>query len=120
MCLVLIILLLIQPFYIYNTSFQYSYIISFSLILYSYKIKTIKNKLKKSLYISFVSFMVSIPICIYNFYQINIFSIILNIVLIPLVSIIIFPLSLISFIIPYLSNLLNILIKIMEGISLFI
>lgn len=120
MCLVLIIILLINPYYLYNISFQYSYIISFSLVLYSYKISKVKNKIMKSLYTSLISFLVSFPICIYNFYQANVFSIILNIFLIPYVSIIIFPLSLICFIIPKLSIILHFFISILESISLFI
>ena len=120
MCLVLIIILLINPYYLYNISFQYSYIISFSLVLYSYKISKVKNKIMKSLYTSLISFLVSFPICIYNFYQVNIFSIILNIFIIPYVSIIIFPLSLICFIIPKLSIILHFFISILESISLFI
>ena len=120
MCLVLIIMLLINPYYIYNISFQYSYLISFSLVLFSYKLKSIKNKLTKSLYISLISFLVSFPICIYNFYQANFFSIILNIILIPFVSIIVFPLSLICFVIPKLSIFLNIVISIMQSLSLII
>ena len=119
-CLVLIILLLLKPLYIYNNSFLYSYIISSSLIIFSYKIKAIKNKFKKSLYTSFISFMVSLPICIYNYYQVNFLSIILNIIFIPLVSIIIFPLSLMSFILPFLSKILNIFVNILEYISIFI
>lgn len=120
MCLVLIIILLINPYYLYNISFQYSYIISFSLVLYSYKISKVKNKIMKSLYTSLISFLVSFPICIYNFYQANVFSIILNIFLIPYVSIIIFPLSLICFIIPKLSIILHFFISILESISMFI
>ena len=120
MCLVLIIMLLINPYYLYNISFQYSYIISFTLVLFSYKLKRIKNNFKKSLYISFVSFLISFPICIYNFYQINILSIFLNLLVIPLVNIIIFPLSLISFIIPYISYILSIFTNILQNISLFI
>ena len=120
MCLVLIIILLFKPFYIYNTSFQYSYIITFSLVLFSNTIKRIKNKILKSLYISLITFLVSMPLCIYNYYQINFLSIILNIIFIPFVSIIIFPLSLITFIVPILNNLLYILINIMETITLFI
>ena len=120
MCLVLIIMLLINPYYLYNISFQYSYIISFTLILFSYKLKRIKNNFKKSLYISFVSFLISFPICIYNFYQINILSIFLNLLVIPLVNIIIFPLSLISYIIPYMSYILSIFTNILQNISLFI
>lgn len=120
MCIVLIIILIINPYYLYDISFQYSYLISFSLVLYSYKIKRINNKIYKSLYTSLISFLISFPICIYNFSQINFFSIILNIFLIPLVSIIIFPLSLISFLFPQISYILNIFINIMENISLII
>ena len=120
MCLVLIVLLIINPFYIYNISFQYSYIISFSIILFSYKIKTINNKFIKLLYIPFLSFMVSIPICLYNSYQLNFLSIILNIIYIPLVTTIIFPLSLLSFIVPKISYILNFFTLVIEKISLFI
>ena len=120
MCLVLIIMLLINPYYLYNTSFQYSYLISFTLVLFSYKLKNIKSYLKKSLYISVISFLISFPICIYNFYQINFLSIFLNLILIPLVNIFIFPLSLISFIIPQISYILSIFINILQSISLFI
>lgn len=120
MCFVLTIMLIINPYYLYNISFQYSYLISFSLVLFSYKLKNIKNKIMKSLYTSFISFLVSFPICIYNFYQVNVFSIILNIFLIPFVSIIIFPLSLVCFIIPKLSIILNIFTSILQFISLTI
>ena len=120
MCFVLTIMLIINPYYLYNISFQYSYLISFSLVLFSYKLKSIKNKIMKSLYTSFISFLVSFPICIYNFYQVNVFSIILNIFLIPFVSIIIFPLSLVCFIIPKLSVILNIFTSILQFVSLTI
>lgn len=120
MCFVLTIMLIINPYYLYNISFQYSYLISFSLVLFSYKLKNIKNKIMKSLYTSFISFLVSFPICIYNFYQVNVFSIILNIFLIPFVSIIIFPLSLVCFVIPKLSVILNIFTSILQFISLTI
>lgn len=120
MYITLIILLAINPFLIYHIAFQYSYIISLSLVLFAKNIKSIKNSILKSLYISYISFMISIPICMYHFYKINIFSIILNIVYIPLVSSIIFPLSLISFIVPKVDAILNIFIKIVETSSLFI
>ena len=120
MYITLIILLAINPFLIYHIAFQYSYIISLSLVLFVKNIKSIKNSILKSLYISYISFMISIPICMYHFYKINILSIILNIVYIPLVSSIIFPLSLISFIVPKVDAILNIFIKIVETSSLFI
>lgn len=120
MCLVLIILLFIRPNYLFDISFQYSYLISFSLVIFSYKIKKITTKIKKSLYTSLISFLVSFPICIYNFYQVNVFSIILNIFLIPFVSIIVFPLSLVCFIIPKLSLILKGFVSVLELITLTI
>jgi len=120
MLIVLIIMLIINPYYLYNISFQYSYLISFSLVLFSYKLKNIKSKINKSLYISFISFLISFPICIYNFYQVNILSIFLNLLVIPLVNIFIFPLSLISFILPQISYLLSIFTNILQSISLLI
>lgn len=120
MALVLIISLLYRVEFIYDISFQYSYLISFSLVLYGSRFKKIKKKILKSLMTSLISFLVSFPICIYNFYQVNFLSIILNLFFIPLVSIVIFPLSLITFIIPKMSFFLNIFINIMQGVSLFI
>ena len=120
MLLVLIFMLIINPYYIYNISFQYSYLISFTLVLYSYKLKNIKNKILKSLYISFISFLISFPICIYNFYQVNILSILLNLLVIPLVNFFIFPLSLISFIVPKVSYILSFFTSLLQSISLFV
>ena len=120
MCLVLIIMLIINPYYIYNISFQYSYLISFTLVLFSYKLKNIKNKINKSIYISFISFLISFPICTYNFYQVNFISIFLNLIVIPLVNIFIFPLSIISFIFPRISYILFLFTNILQNISMLI
>ena len=120
MCLVLIILLTINPFHIYYISFQYSYIVSFSLILFASKIRQVKNKILKSLYVSFIAFMTSMPICIYHFYQVNILAIFLNVIYIPIVSSIIFPMTLLSLLFPHLIYLNNLFITIVENTSLFI
>lgn len=118
MLFVLVICIIINPFIVYDIGFQYSYIISFTLIVLRDKIKKINNYILKSLYISYIAFIVSFPITIYNFYQVNIISIPLNVIVIPLVSIIIFPLSIITFIFPFLDNILYILIKFLEFVSI--
>ncbi|MEE3342872.1 MAG: DNA internalization-related competence protein ComEC/Rec2 [Bacilli bacterium] len=115
--LVLIIAIIINPFYLYNIGFQYSYLISFTLILQRRKISSINNKMIKSLYISYLCFIISFPTSIYNFYQVNFLSIFINIILIPIVSIIIYPLSLITFIIPKMSILFIASISILEYLN---
>lgn len=117
MILVFIVISLFDPYVIYEISFQFSYVISFFLVVFNKKINNSKNK---KLYMSFICFLVSFPIVIYNFYQVSLISILLNLFMIPFVSIIIFPLSIITLIFPFLDNLLYIFIKILESVSLFI
>ncbi len=116
---VLIISLLINPKYILDISFQYSYLISFSLLMVSSKIQE-SNYFISLLKVSEISFISSLPITLYNFYQINILSIIYNLFFVPLVSIIIFPLSLICLLIPKLSIILNIFTFLLEKLSLLL
>ena len=109
--------LLINPNYIFDIGFQYSYLISLSLIIMSNKISN-KNYFMSLLYVSLISFIVSIPITIFNFYQLNILSIFYNLIFVPLVSLIIFPMTLIIIFIKPLEPIYNLLIKILEYFSL--
>ncbi|MBP3920241.1 MAG: DNA internalization-related competence protein ComEC/Rec2 [Bacilli bacterium] len=119
-CLItLIILLLLNPFYIYNIGFIFSYTVSITLIICNKKIES-KSYFKSLLLISLISFIVSIPILFQNYYQINILTPLVNIIFVPFVSFIIFPLSLITFIIKPLDHVLFLLIQILEQLSLFL
>lgn len=111
--------LLINPFIIYDLGYIYSYTITFFLVLSSSTLKK-KNKINKIIYISFLSFLVSIPITIYNSFEINIISILLNIILVPIISIIILPLTIITYIFPILDSILYLFTNTLEKISLFI
>ena len=117
MIILLCICILIDPYVIFKIGFQYSYLISLTLIYFSDIIKKQKNYFCKLLLISFISFLVSIPITVNNFFQINFLGIILNLFFVPFVSFILFPITLITFIIP-----INItfLINIFENISIFL
>ena len=118
--LTLAISLLIEPFYIFEVAFWYSFTISLTLILMSNYINKYNNYLNKLLITSFLSFISSLPITLYNFYQINILSIIYNLFYVPLISIIIFPLSLLTYIFNFLEPLYNILINILEITSIYL
>ena len=111
--------LLINPFIIYDLGYIYSYTITFFLVLSSSTLKK-KNKINKIIYISLLSFLVSIPITIYNSYEINIICILLNIILVPIISIIILPLTIITYIFPILDSILYLFTNTLEKISLFI
>ncbi len=116
----LIILILYNPFYIYNIGFIFSFIISGSLILSSSIINNYKNYLLKLFIISLISFVVSIPISINNFHEINVVTPLINLIFVPFVSFIVFPLSIITLIIKPFDNIFQISINILEELSIIL
>ena len=118
--LTLAIILFINPLYIYNLSLQLSFSISLSLILTGEYINSFKKNIGKSFCISFISFVVSFPIVINNFYEVNFLSIFYNLFFVPFITMLILPLTLISFILPFLDNILHLFIFILENLTLFL
>ncbi len=116
----LIILILYNPFYIYNTGFIFSFTISASLIISSNIINNYKNYISKLFITSLISFLTSIPILINNFHEINIITPLINLIFVPFVSFIIFPLSIITIIIKPLDNIFQISINILENLSIIL
>ena len=114
------VMLIVNPFYIYNIGFWYSFLISSFLFLYSDKIVNIKNYLLKLLIISIISFFVSFPITIFNSYEINLFSIFSNIIFVPLISFVIYPLCLIVLIFNFFDIFLYNLLLLFEYFSFFL
>ena len=108
--------LIINPNYVYDIGYLYSYSISFSLIKMSDYLKG--NYFKTIFKTSIISLLVSLPITLYNFYEINILSIFYNLIFIPIISIIIFPMSLLVLIIKPLLPIYNYLIIGVERLSL--
>ncbi len=117
---ILCILLLYNPFYIYNIGFIFTFLISIGLILFSKKINNFKNYFTKLFITSLIAFLLSIPILINNFFEINLLTPFINLIFVPIISIIIFPFSLITLFIPILDNIFYNVLNIMENISILI
>ena len=116
MILTLIIALLIDKYIIFKMGFQYSYLTSLFLVLYSNLIKKYKFK---TLVTSLIAFFVTMPITINSFFKVNFLSVILNLIFIPCVSILLFPLTLLSVVLP-ISNILYKFILVFETFSIFV
>lgn len=114
--LTFIILVIINPFYIFNIGFILSFTITFFILFFN-EYNSVKSGIKSILIISLLSFLSSLPIIINMSYEINIISSINNIFFIPFVTNIVFPISIISVIIPKASYVLNILTTVMEYVS---
>jgi len=118
--MILMINLIINPYNIYNVGFKFSYTISLYLIAFSKIINRYKNYIVKILVTSTISFLSSIPILINNYFSINLMTVLNNIIFVPLVSIIIFPFSLIVLLFTKLDFIYEIMINMLENLSLFI
>jgi competence protein ComEC len=112
MLLVIILLLTINYLYIYSVAFLYSCIISLGIILSSDKITG--NYWLKILKITLISTLFSLPITVSLNYEFNIMSLIVNLVMVPYVTLLLYPVSLIVFIIKPLSPIFSILVMIFQ------
>ncbi len=119
------ILLLLEPFTLYDLGFIYSFCISLGIMYYSDKLNG--NIFIVTLKVSIIAFLFSLPISSYINYEINISSILINLIFVPWISYIVFPASIITFIFPIFNPILNILLSITnvlnnigEFISIFI
>ncbi len=111
----ILICLLLFPYFLINLSFQYSVITSFFLTKYS-----LNNEhfLKQTLAISLLAFFASLPLTVNNFYRLNFLSPLLNIIFVPLISFLIYPLVLLAFIFPFLSYFLDPILYLFQNLSL--
>ena len=115
--LIMVIMLNINPYYIYSLSFQLSFIVSLYLIHYKKIIYKTKKYIKKIFILSCISFMSSLPILINANHEINFIAPINNIYFVPLITLIIYPLSLLTLLIKPLDDILYKLVIIIEKIS---
>lgn len=111
-------LLFFKPFLLFQIGFIYSSITSFSLICFAKEVKG--NYLVSLLKVSSIAFLFSLPITLYTSYQINIFSIINNLFIVPLISIIVYPLSLLTLLVPFLDPVLYIVTRVLENLSKYL
>ena len=118
--LTLIIIMIYNPFIIYNISFKYSFVISFYLILFNKLIREKKNYFTKLFMTSLIAFLASVPIQINNFFSINILALFFNLFFVPFFTFIIFPFSILVFIFPFLNPIFIFFISILENISCFL
>lgn len=111
------LMLVFDPYLIYNVSFQLSFIVTLGLIWVTPRLyrKLLGPKAIRSLLsVTFTAQWVSFPITIYYFNQFSMLSWAANFVIVPVISLGIFPLSLttfiLSFIVPDISHMLAIVL----------
>lgn len=114
MCL----LLILNPCFIYSLGFTLSYAVSFYLLFFKNIINKYQSYFSKTLVISLIAFFASAPIIINSFFRLNLLSPFINLYFVPLVTFLVYPLALITFIFKPLDIVLLNVVTIMENVSL--
>lgn len=114
-----ILLLIINPLYIYDLGFNLSYLAAFTIILSS-RLVDKYNELIKTILFSVFSMIMTLPQVINMSYEINLLIPLTNLLFISLVSYVILPLTIAIFFFPFLSNIYLYIITSFQELSIFI
>lgn len=111
--LAIIIILLVQPYYLFNYAFLLTFLSSMSLVLISplLKYRKFKGFIINNSLISINSIIVTLPVVVTLNPDINILSVLYNLIYIPFVTYIMLPLSFITSILPFLKNFYALVVR---------
>lgn len=90
-CLSYIVLLLFNPYHLFEAGFQLSFAVSFSLILSSSIFQQLKTSLGQLTMVSIIAQLGSLPILLYHFQQFSIISIPMNMLMVPFYTFCVLP-----------------------------
>jgi competence protein ComEC len=102
--MVFLFLLLIDPYLIYQIGFQFSFIVTFAIILSRKWLASVTSPIYQILIIGFISQMAILPIQLNYFYLFQPLSILLNLVIVPYFSIFVIPLMFLLFLFSFLPD----------------
>ena len=111
------LLLLLNPYFIYDLGFQFSFLVTGFIILFY---KKQKNYFLDLMYISYLASLASFPLVLYYSFEISLITVINNLIFVPFFSFFLMPLILVTFLFPSLMSITNFLFKLLERLSLFI
>lgn len=89
---VFLLLMIIKPHWLYQLGFQYSFLVTFSLVLSRPILLRIHKPLLSLTFITFLSFFITLPLQLSKFYSVNLFSLFINPLVNLLFSFLIIPL----------------------------
>lgn len=102
------IMLFVRPDYVHEIGFQLSFAVTAGLIIgvpaFNRVLCQLPNVLQNSLSVTIVSQLVSFPLTVYYFNQFSLLSWLVNLLLVPLVSIIVLPAGLIALLLSIVSE----------------
>lgn len=110
-----LILNIITPYSIYNIGLNLSFLITLTILLSTFYLKE-KNNIEQLFIISIIAMAVSLPITVSFSNEVNLISIVANVILVWLMTIVVLPLGYITFIVYPIDQLYKFVILLYDGI----
>ncbi|MEC2054354.1 DNA internalization-related competence protein ComEC/Rec2 [Peribacillus psychrosaccharolyticus] len=101
-----LLLLLYNPYFLYNIGFELSFSVAFSIIMSGGMIQRYSNKLVQLLVISVICQLAALPVLLYNFFEVSLLGIFLNVLFVPIYSSILLPFSIVVLLLHLVSTAL--------------
>lgn len=99
-----LVLLVMNPYYLFQVGFQLSYAVTFGLLL-SYRIvEHFASWLTKLTVVSGIAQLCSLPLLLFHFYEVSLISLPMNMVFVPLYSFVVLPGAIITTVITAVSS----------------
>lgn len=99
-----LLLLLYDPNHLYNIGFQLSFSVAFSIIMSLRIFGRIQNQLVLLLVTSLLCQLAAIPILLFHFFEFSLIGVLLNVMFIPIYSVVLLPFSILVLLIHLLTN----------------
>jgi competence protein ComEC len=107
-------ILVMNPYKLFHVGFQLSFIVSFFLVNSVVIISRYHSRILQLLIVTFIAQIASFPLILWMNYEISLFSLPLNLLFIPIYSIVILPITILSYFtidIPFLFTILTSVLK---------
>ncbi len=107
--IVFIMMVLLDKFMIYSIAFQFSFIVTFGIILSRKLLNGVEGNMWIALRISLMSMLTILPIQLYHFYQFQPLSVFVNVIIIPYFTVAVLPILFLILLASFMPVLLAIL-----------
>jgi competence protein ComEC len=97
LCIVFVMLVLYDPYSVFNVGFQLSFMVSYSLVVSSAVILNTSSSIAQLVKVTLIAQLSSLPIIIYHFYEFSLMGFLTNLLYVPLFSVIVLPLTIIVY-----------------------
>lgn len=111
-----VINIIFEPYIIYQIGFQYS-VISVAGLIYMSEYLNQGNYLSKLFKTTLIAQVFSLPITLANYFEINLLSLITNLIFVPLITILVYPLAIIIIFLPVLNSILALIVTLCDSLN---